>query len=389
MTLARSDIGTPAYAVLGATTTGIDLARDTVQDLSVIRLDERGGLVDEWDTTLDDGTFADQGVHLRDLLSQMAVITHNGRFGVEMLRRVLERAGWDVPAIAQATTLEASFTYLPRLGRRRLADCCTAAGVSGPDGEAHGDARATAELLVRFLHGVAGIAPSHELTNVTLRAWVYPWPERPSRAAAPRPKPWTRPAPRPYGLAAAPLHLNARQLADGAAAASGHEHAYLTLVGETLARGRLPEPPPESRTGRVARSGAAESPAVPMLTEIAALLRVDDLAEVHRSFINTLIAQAIAEDRYAQEDRQELFRFATLLGVPWSVVLEPIVEATPVDFPKVVDNTGSSSRPAVATGAGPRAIRAWAAANGYLIEPEEKIPWNVVRAFEEARDEQN
>ncbi|MBE1874935.1 Lsr2 family protein [Myceligenerans pegani] len=389
MTLARSDTGTPAYAVLGVTTSGIDLERDTVRDLSVVRLDERGGLVDEWDTTLDEGTFADQGAQVRDLLSQMAVVTHNGRLGVEMLRRVLTRAGWDVPAIAQATTLEASFTYLPRLGRRRLADCCTAAGVPGPDGEAPGEARATAGLLVRFLDGAAGITPAHELTGVTLRAWVYPWPTRPARAATPRPRPWVRPSPRPYTLAAPPSHLNARQLADGAADTAGHEHAYLIMLAEELARGRLPEPEHAGRNARPDLTAATETPALRLLTEVAALLRVEDLGEVHRGFVNTLIAQAIEEDRYAQEQRQELFHLASQLGVPWSVVLEPIVEATPIDFPKVVDNTGSSRRPAAATGAGPKAIRAWAAANGYVIEPEEKIPWNVVRAFEEAQEEQN
>lgn len=389
MTLARSDTGTPAYAVLGMVTSGIDLDRDTVRDLAVVRLDEQGGLVDEWATTLDEGTFADQGAQVRELLSQMAVVTHNGRLGVEMLRRVLTRAGWDVPTIAQATTLEASFTYLPRLLRRRLADCCTAAGVTGPDGQASGEARATAELLVRFLGGVAGVPPAHELTGVTLRAWVYPWPAHPTRAAAPRPRPWVRPAPRPYGLAPAPRHLNARQLADGAAGTLGHEHAYLTLLAEEVARGRLPEPEPGARTGQSGLTGFTDPPALRLLEEVATVLRVDDLAAAHRDFVNTLIAQAIEEDRYAQEERQELFRLASLLGVPWSVVLEPIVEATPLDFPKVVDNTGSSRRPAAGGGAGPKAIRAWAAANGYVIAPEEKIPWNVVRAFEEAQEQQN
>lgn len=388
MTLARSDTGTPAYAVLGITTTGLDLGRDTVHDLAVARLDEHGGLVDEWETTLDGGTFADQGMHLRQLLSQMAVVTHNGRLGVEMLRRVLDRAGWDVPTIAQVTTLEASFTYLPRLRRRRLTDCCTAAGVAGPDSTARGETRATAGLLARFLKGVTGITPAPELTGVTLRAWVYPWPERPARAAAPRPKPWIRPAPRPYTLAAAPRRLKAWQLADGAADTSGPEHAYLILLAQALAQGRLPQAEKPPRSGQPGRNWHATSPALPLLDDVAALLRVDDPADVHRTFINALVAQAIEEDRYAQEERQELFGCASVLGVPWSVVLEPIVEATPVDFPKVVDNTGSSSRPAVPRGAGPRAIRAWAAANGYVIEPEEKIPWNVVRAFEQARDEQ-
>jgi hypothetical protein len=388
MTLARSDTGTPAYAVLGVATSGLDPEQDTVNDLAVVRLDERGGLVDEWETTLDEGRFADQGRHVRELLSQMAVVTHNGRLGVEMLRRVLTRDGWDVPTIAQVTTLEASFAYLPRLDRRRLSDCCTAAGVPGPGAGGSGEARATAGLVVRFLAGVAGVAPAHELTGVTLRAWVYPWPERPARAAAPRPRPTLyrfveKPVP-----AVALRHLNARQLVDGAAGTSGHEHAYLTMLAEALVQGRLPAPEDLLRNGRPGRNDAP-TPALRALTRAAAVLRVADLHEVHRGFVNTLIAQAIEEDRYAQEERQELFRLASLLGVPWSVVLEPIVEATPIDFPKVVDNTGSSNRPATATGAGPKAIRAWAAANGYVIEPEEKIPWNVVRAFEEAQERQN
>lgn len=388
MTLARSDTGKPAYAVVGMTTTGLDPDRDTVRDLAVIRLDERGGFVDEWDTTLDDGTFADQGLTVRNLLSQMAVVTHNGRLGVEMLRRALARAGWDVPTVAQVTTLEASFAYLPRLVRRRLTDCCTAAGVSGPDGTAVGEARSTAELLVRFISPVPGVAPVRDLTSVTLRAWVYPWPEHPTRGLVPLRLTRRPPVPEPPAV---PLrHLNARQLADGVAGTFGHEHAYLTLLAEALAHGQIRESD-AGRNGRSGypRNGASSSSALRTLGEVAALLHVPDLARVHRLFVNSLIAQAIAEDRYAQEERQELFRLASLLGVPWSVVLEPIVEATPLDFPKIVDNTGATHVPAVTKGAGPKAIRAWAAEQGYVIEPEERIPWNVVRAFEEAHEQQN
>lgn len=375
MTLARSRTGKPAYAVVGLTTTGLDPDRDTLHDLAVIRLDESGGVVDDWSTTLDDGTFADQGRHVRHLLSQMAVVTHNGRLGIEMLRRTLIRAGWDVPAVAQVTTLDASFTYLPRLGRRRLADCATAAGVSGPDGTAAGDAATTAELLVRFLAGAPGVAQVQDLTGVTLRAWVYPWPEHPTRGVTPR-----RATPRPAGVPAPVTfdHLNALRLADGATGTYGHEHAYLTLLAEALATGRIRED-----------GGDAGATTVDVLTRVADVLHVPDLARVHRLFVNHLIARAIEEDRYAQEDRQELFRLASLLGVPWSVVLEPIIEATPLDFPKVVDNTGAAPVPTTSYGAGPKAIRAWAADHGYVIEPEEKIPWDVVRAFEEAQEEQN
>ncbi|GAA1856109.1 hypothetical protein [Myceligenerans crystallogenes] len=387
MTLARSDTGKPAYAVAGITTTGLDPDRDTVRDLAVLRLDERGGFVDEWHTTLDDGAFADQGLTVRNLLSQMAVVTHNGRLGVEMLRRALARAGWEVPALAQVTTLEASFAYLPRLGRRRLADCCTAAGVSGPDGTAPGEARSTAELLARFISPVPGVAPVRDLTSVTLRAWVYPWPEHPSRGIVPLRATRRRPAPAPPAV---PLrHLNARQLADGVAGTFGHEHAYLSLLADALATGRLRESDAAGGNGRRATNGAASSSALRTLGQVAALLHVPDLARVHRLFVNTLVAQAIDEDRYAQEERQELFRLASLLGVPWSVVLEPIVEATPLDFPKIVDNTGAAHVPTVTRGASPKVIRAWAAEQGYVIEPEEKIPWNVVRAFEEAHEEQN
>ena len=378
MTLARSETGKPAYAVIGATTTGLSPTHDVVEDLAIVRIDEAGGLVDEWTTTLDDGTFAHQGMHVRNLLSQMAVVTHNDRLAVEMLRRSLTRSGWDVPSIAQVTTLEASFTYLPRLNRRRLGDCCTAAGVPGPDGTAAGQAHATAQLLVRFIAGAPGVAAVQDLTGVTLRAWVYPWPEHPTRGAVPQRA--TRHSARPVIPSVRLEHLNSRQLADGADGTFGHERAYLTLLADALAGGRILDPDP----------GLHDVPPVlRTLGDVATLLHVPDLARVHRMFINALVAQAIDEDRYAQEIRQELFRLATLLGVPWSVILEPIVEATPLDFPKVVDNTGAAPTPAAPAGVGPTAIRAWAAEAGYVIDPEEKIPWNVVRAFEEAQKEQN
>ena len=370
--MARDErVGKPAYAAVSTRVTGIQLDSARLREIAVVRLDERGSLVDEWSAVLHpDGawiTLADVVPTLRERLSQMAIVTHNGRLGIEVLRGELSRLGWAVPSLAQLTITDASYHYLPGLVHRRLSDCCTAAGVPFEGGRAGsgplGEARATAGLLALFLQGVAGVPDLPELLQVTLRAWVYPWPQGPTRVPD-GPRPW--PGRRGPGILSA---LSGQPLYDAvAAAADVRTHGYLALVAEVLNDGRLT---PETA------AGLADA-------ERIYRLRPDAASAARRRFLDALVEQTIAADRYHLEVREELWRVADTLGCPRDAVIEPIVEATPLDFPKLVDTSGTKLPTDGRSVATPAQMRAWAIANGFDVEGYIRLPWSIVRAFEEA-----
>lgn len=375
--MARDErVGKPAYAAVSTRITGIRVARARLREIAVVRLDERGAVVDEWSAVLHpDGAWialADVASTLRERLSQMAIVTHNGRLGIEVLRAELAHLGWQLPAFAQLTTTDASYHYLPGLAHRRLSDCCTAAGVPF-EGGGHpphtspvSEARAVAGLLSRFVQSVGGVPDLPELLQVTLRAWVYPWPEAPSRVADP-PRPW--PGRRGPGIL---TMLGGQPLADAiSAVADVHTHGYLALIAETLQDGRLT---PETA------AGLADAEPLYRLTPEAA-------SDIRRKFFDALVHQAIEADRYHLEARQELWRVADTLGCPRDAVIEPIVEATPVEFPKLVEETGTKKPTDGRSVATPAQMRAWAIANGFDVEGYIRLPWSIVRAFEEAHAE--
>lgn len=375
--MARDErVGKPAYAAVSTRITGIRVARARLREIAVVRVDERGAVVDEWSAVLHpDGAWialADVASTLRERLSQMAIITHNGRLGIEVLRAELSHLGWQLPAFAQLTTVDASYHYLPGLVHRRLSDCCTAAGVPfegggvPPNTSPVNEARATAGLLSRFLQSGNGTSDLPELLQVTLRAWVYPWPTAPSRAAEP-PRPW--PGRRGPGILTT---LGGQPLADAiSAVADVHTHGYLALVAELLQDGRLT---PETS------AGLADAEPLYRLTPEAA-------ADIRRKFFDALVRQAIAADRYHLEARQELWRVADTIGCPRDAVIEPIVEATPVEFPKLDDDSGAKKPTDGRSVATPAQMRAWAIANGFDVEGYIRLPWSIVRAFEEAHAE--
>ncbi|GAB2484201.1 hypothetical protein GCM10027063_27730 [Promicromonospora xylanilytica] len=372
--MARDErVGKPAYAAVSTRITGIQVARTRLREIAVVRVDERGGIVDEWSAVLHpDGAWialADVAATLRQRLSQMAIVTHNGRLGIEVLRAELAHLGWQLPAFAQLTTIDASYHYLPNLVHRRLSDCCTAAGVPfegggiPPNSSPVNEARAVAGLLSRFVQSGGGVPDLPELLQVTLRAWVYPWPEAPSRAADP-PRPW--PGRRGPGILTT---LAGQPLADAiAVVADVHTHGYLALIAETLHDGRLT---PDTA------GGLADAEPLYRLTPEGA-------SDVRRRFFDALVHQAIEADRYHLEARQELWRVADTLGCPRDAVIEPIVEATPVEFPKLDDETGTKKPTDGRNAATPAQMRAWAIANGFDVEGYIRLPWSIVRAFEEA-----
>ena len=164
-------------------TTGLDPAVDRVVEVALIGTDTRGRVRWQRSTRVDPGgpvgagdvhgitaadlvgapRFGELVPELTARLAGQAVVAHHAGFDVGFLAAEYTRAGSLLPAVSVLCTWEASVHYLPGLARRRLADCCAAAGVPLTDAHsALGDARATAGLLQVYLDPQVGIPPRPE-----------------------------------------------------------------------------------------------------------------------------------------------------------------------------------------------------------------------------------
>lgn len=163
----------PGFAVIDVETTGLQAARHRIVEIAVIRTDHRGAVLDEWTTLVNPRgptgpsrvhgitaamireapTFADIIGELNGRLAGRTLVSHGVTFDLDFLSHEYDRLGWKFPQnMPSLCTLKASLTYLPRLRRRRLRDCCRAAGFAmGRGHSALGDARAAAWLLAAFL----------------------------------------------------------------------------------------------------------------------------------------------------------------------------------------------------------------------------------------------
>ncbi|BEP13916.1 hypothetical protein acdb102_22270 [Acidothermaceae bacterium B102] len=339
----RRPSGTPrrlpaGFAVIDVETTGLSAATHRILELAIIRTDTAGGVVDEWTTRFNPGgsvgathihgiTAADvrDAPEFADLIPQItswlvggAIVAHNARFDLAFLRAEYARAGWSLPHLPALCTLEASDTYLPGLARRRLVDCCHAAGV--PLTEAHsalGDSRATAGLLTCYLTGPSGIPIRREHLALVDAAAAVVWPSAPGplpvvpKQAA---QPFRRYTSAPARAAAPPLvdllegfHL-ADALDEGAPLGS---LPYLELLAQAVEDGEISS---DEQTA---------------LSELAGLydLAGSQVTAAHRGFLLALAHLASDDGRITHAERDELRATASLLHLPDSLVADVLDEA--------------------------------------------------------------
>src|SRR5829696_1668219 len=190
----------PGFAVIDVETTGLSAAGHRVLELAIVRTDPEGRVLDEWVSrfnpegpvgaahihgiTAADVARAPRFAHVQeeisDRLAGAAIAGHNVKFDLAFLRSEYARAGWALPHLPAACTLAASWDHLPYLARRRLPDCCEAAGIRHTGAHsALGDARATAALLAGYLgHGFAQ-PPTAKLLALPRLGWNVAWPTAP------------------------------------------------------------------------------------------------------------------------------------------------------------------------------------------------------------------
>lgn len=340
VTVAASSL-TPApravFAVLDVETTGLAPARDRVLELSVVRCDAAGRPIDEWSSRFNPQgpvgathihgitaadvayapLFAAEVATLAARLSGLVLVAHNARFDLGFLRAEFARAGWSMPWSPALCTLEESRRHLPSLARRRLPDCCAAAGVRHEGAHsALGDARAAAGLLAAYLGARRGGAGLYDA--LVAEASAVAWPDGPSGTVVPA---------APAGVVREDRRIREQP----------REHRRLVQLLDDLAvADAVPAGAPEGTASyvellaEVLEDGVLTDDEAGALADVAQLweLPPDAVAAAHEAFLLALADKAVADATVTQAERAELYEVAALLGVDRSRVLASLDAAT-------------------------------------------------------------
>ncbi|WP_029429682.1 histone-like nucleoid-structuring protein Lsr2 [Blastococcus sp. URHD0036] len=313
-------------------TTGLSPNSHRILELAIVRTDPTGRVLDEWTTRFNpDGPVGATHIHgIRDAdvagaprfaqilpeisarLAGAAIAGHNVTFDLGFLRAEYARAGWALPHLPAACTLDHSHDHLPHLSRRRLIDCCSAIGLAlHQTHSALHDARATAQLLAAYLDPSWGRPPRAELLDLPHWGWAVSWPTEPGGVRPPmadraahvqhRVDTWAAKPPAPPLVTL--LHdVNlADALDDGAPEGS---LLYLELLAAVLEDGVLTD---DERAA---------------LVDVAALYKLDSdaVAAAHRGFLLALAHLALDDGRVSRAEKAELTATAALLDVPTKAV---------------------------------------------------------------------
>jgi DNA polymerase-3 subunit epsilon len=316
------------FAVIDAETTGLSPNSNRILELAIVRTDPAGRVVDEWLCRFHpEGPVGATHIHgitdadvagappfaqvlpeISARLAGVAIAGHNVTFDLGFLRAEYARAGWALPHLPAACTLDHSYDHLPNLGRRRLTDCCSAVGISLRSAHsALHDARATARLLASYLDPTWGRPPRRELLDLPQRGRAVVWPTAPGGV---RPPVADRPARAQHTMQtwaakppAAPLVplLESVRLADALdEGAPEGSLSYLELLAEVLEDGVLTD---DERAA---------------LVDVAFLYQLDgDAVEAaHRGFLVALAHLALDDGKVTRAEKAELTATAELLDVP-------------------------------------------------------------------------
>jgi DNA polymerase-3 subunit epsilon len=303
------------YAVIDVETTGLRASRhDRIIEIAVVHLDERGRVQDEWCSLVNPDrdlgpqhihgisaaeasrapTFAQLAGQIAGLLRERTLVAHNLAFDALFLRAEFRHLGLTVPVDAQhgLCTMQLAPHFLPSAGRSLL-DCRRAAGM--PAHRAHSaryDAHAAADLLAHYLT-ITG-APPPWLPTV-LHARSLSWPILPATAVTPVPRrsPGVRD---PHFLTRLADRLPRQQ--------DSRADAYLDLLDQALIDRHI---------------SATEADGLVTVAESLGLGRAD-VRCLHRRYLTGLAAIALADGVLTPEERHDLDRVATLLGLPATTV---------------------------------------------------------------------
>lgn len=171
--LRRADLLEHEFCVIDVETTGFSpRLGDRVVEIAAIRMRGDGTVLSEWATlvnpqrdvsashihgiaagdVIDAPMFADVVGDVLRHASGAVLVAHNYRFDRDFIAAEFERAGLAMPVFPAVCTLSLGALVHSGGVSRRLSDCCAQLGVDLTDAhDALGDARATAQVLARYL----------------------------------------------------------------------------------------------------------------------------------------------------------------------------------------------------------------------------------------------
>jgi DNA polymerase-3 subunit epsilon len=195
--LARAEIRAN-FAVLDVETTGLNPRETRMIEIAIVEIDANGRILDEFDSLINipgDGPLGAEFIHhvtremlvdapefieivdhVAGMLQGRIVVGHVIAFDLGYLIEEYHRAGQELPTLIGATlcTRDLARAALPP-GPKSLQACCDAFGIVNEAAHtALGDARATADLLVKLLAG-DGLFDLDELSR---GASAISWPAR-------------------------------------------------------------------------------------------------------------------------------------------------------------------------------------------------------------------
>ncbi|MGY1620505.1 exonuclease domain-containing protein [Geodermatophilus sp. SYSU D00691] len=321
-------------AVIDVETTGLSPRTDRVVELGVVLLDDRGEVEAEFETLLDPGrdvgpthlhgiraadvveapTFADVAPYLRSLLDGRVVVAHNALFDLRFLARELGRAGLPVELPPTLCTMRLAPLFFGP-GTRSLQALCDFVDIPLEHGHAalH-DARATAELMLHMLSSHLG---DGSLAGAGVRVQFED--DGSYRGFEALDASWTE----LVGLAGTPGEPVAPCPAlprDAATAATRQRDGY--LGGLVAALPALEDAPPSMAPyltvlDQVLEDRLVSVPEGETLMALAAELGCgrDHVLTAHRLYLDALATAAYADGIVTPEERADLERVATLLGL--------------------------------------------------------------------------
>lgn len=332
-------VGPPVFTVFDVETTGLSPRSDRIVELALVRSDASGQIVDSWSSRFNPnrpvGATHIHGITDADVASAprfheaasvivsalrgTTLVAHNASFDVAFLQRELGLAGWDLPTLPTYCTLKASTHYLPQLSRRRLAECCEAAGV--PLQHAHsalGDATATAHLLHSYLK--ADHSTRHGSTWSPVHAALAPpvhqgWPTQPSRA------PHQPPPPAPSSARRYASPVKTTQISEALAASRGQVQLSGDHTPETAAYAELLLS--SLQDGVLSAEERADLEQLARAQGVSA----EGIHDVHQALITGLADLVIDSGRIPRSERQELIKVAEQLGIDQKEVVAAFKQA--------------------------------------------------------------
>lgn len=302
------------YAVVDVETTGLRASmHDRIVEIAIVRLNRELAEIDAWTTLVnpqrdvgarsihgisalaivDAPTFTDIAGDVLMRLADMVLVGHNVSFDTRFLLAEFDRCGWDLPEWDGLCTLELA-AIVGTSGSRRLEACCRAAGIHNENAHtAAGDARATAALLRYYLRSL-GPAQCAELIPAAVPAADLP-------AVRPSGRVWLREQASAAGVASS-LEAIVRRLPAAVPAVEGSPTALLGYVDllDRVVEDRVVSAEEAAALGDFALSHGLDAATV---------------ADIHRSYLTSLIAIALHDEKLTDLERDDLTRVASALGM--------------------------------------------------------------------------